>query len=189
VPRGGLPNLFLGGHGEERLRQSPRYVCLPAYDGTACAPITGQDLPGIPQRTAAWHKARQRAVTASSADLLLGMLEPKTSKELAACDLCPYASEGHNRLLQALTDMHLAEPMSSVSGRGPFAACAMEMGTIKESDVIVSYLQHMDERREYAPIAYALPESQPCPCPAMHLESIDQVRQLCCLQGCKVEGV
>ena len=157
VPQGSLPNLFLGSHGEESLRNSPRYVCLPAYDSAACPTPTAQDLPSIPQRTAAWHKARQHAVTASNAALLLGMLEPKTSKELAASKLRLYASEGHSRLCQALSDMRSAEPASNVSGRGPFAACAMEMGTIKEPDVMLTYLQHMDDRKEYAPIALALP--------------------------------
>ena len=57
--------------------------------------------------------------------------------------------------------MHLADPMSSASGRGPFTACAMEMGTIIESDVMLTYLQHMDEGRDYAPTAYALLMRQP----------------------------
>jgi hypothetical protein len=160
VPRGSLPNLFLGTHGEARLRESPRYVSLPAYDSTACATVTDRDLPRIPQRTAAWHKARQQAVTASSAALLLGMLEPKTSKQLAAHGLRLYSSDGHSRLLQALAHMHRTEQPTRASGRGVFAACAMEMGTIKESDVMLTYLQHMDERKEYAPMAHALPSNQ-----------------------------
>ena len=41
---------------------------------------------------------------------------------------------------------------AGATDRGPFAACAMAMGTVKEHDVILTYLQHMDEQTECAAI-------------------------------------
>lgn len=132
------------------MRKAPRYISLAARDEPAHDTISDQDLPRVPQRTAAWYKARQGAVTASSAALILGMLEPKTSKELASYGLRLHASEGHARLQQALAKLQGSDHQRSMSDRGPFAACAMEMGTIKESDVILTYIRHMDDRKEYA---------------------------------------
>ena len=157
APTGSLPNLFIGSHNETKWRESPRHVSLPACDSSACATVSDQELSRILQRTPAWHKARQHAVIASSAALLLGMLEPKTSKELPGYGLRLYATEGHTRLLQALAEMRSPVQGDSVAGRGAFAACAMDMGTIKEEDVMLTYLRLMDERNEYAPITYALP--------------------------------
>jgi len=59
-----------------------------------------------------------------------------------------YAIEGHARLLRALAETRSAE-RAAVPGIGPFAACAMAMGTVKEDDVILTYLRQMDEQKEY----------------------------------------
>ena len=151
VPRGSLPNLFLGSYGDARLLAHPRYVPLPAHDSATSQVVSDDLLPSIPQRTPLWYRARQGAVTASTAALFLGLLEPKTSKQLASCGLHLYATDGHARLLQAFAEARSAE-RAGATDRGPFAACAMAMGTVKEHDVILTYLQHMDEQKECAAI-------------------------------------
>jgi hypothetical protein len=162
VPRGSLPNLFLGSYGNARLLAHPRYVPLPAHDSATSQVVSDYLLPSIPQRTPLWYRARQGAVTASSAALFLGLLEPKTSKQLASCGLHLYATDGHARLLQALAETRSAEP-AGASDRGPFAACAMAMGTVKEHDVILTYLQYMDEQKECAAIpSQCFSFLQPC---------------------------
>ena len=52
-------------------------------------------------------------------------------------------------MLQALAELRSAE-RGVATDRGPFAACAMAMGTLKEHDVILTYLQHMNEQKEWA---------------------------------------
>lgn len=111
--------------------------------------VSDELLSSIPQRTPLWYRARQGAVTASNAALFLGLLEPKTSKQLASCGIRLYATDGHARLLRALAEMSSAERCAAPD-RGAFATCAMAMGTIKEDDVILTYVQHMDAQKEYA---------------------------------------
>lgn len=138
----------MGSYGNARLLAHPRYIPLPAHYSATLQKVDDDLLPSIPQRLPLWYQARQGAITASTAALFLGLLEPKTSKHLASCGLHLYAIEGHARLLRALAETRSAE-RAAVPGIGPFAACAMAMGTVKEDDVILTYLRQMDEQKEY----------------------------------------
>ena len=107
-------------------------------------------LPAIPQRTAAWFQVRRGAVTASSAAVWLGMKEPGSSKIFAGHGLSIFAAKGQGELQHAFQQLLSAEPNGPSLVRSPFAACAMEMGTIKEADVLLTYAAYMDATREYA---------------------------------------
>lgn len=146
---GSLPNLLLGSSGRAGLQAHPRYISLPTHDSATSQEVSDALLPSIPQRTPLWYRARQGAVTASTAALFLGLLEPKTSKQLASSGLSLYAIDGHARLQRALAEARSSEH-TAAPDRGPFAACAMAMGTIKEDDVMLTYLEHMDTKTECA---------------------------------------
>lgn len=151
MPKGCLPNLYLGAHGEDALTTHRRYVSLQRNHISDLLDVPDALLPSIPQRTPAWFRARQTAVTASSAALWVGMKEHTFSKALASKGLCIYADDGHQALLQAIQELQSAAPLPTApKPRSPFAACAMEMGTIKESDVLLTYLNFMDANRECA---------------------------------------
>ena len=186
VPRGSLPNLFLGSYGNARLLAHPRYIPLPAHDCATSQAVSDDLLPSIPQRTPLWYQARQGAVTASTAALFLGMLEPKTSKQLASCGLHMYATEGHARLLQALAEMRSAE-RAVATDRGPFAACAMAMGTLKEHDVILTYLQHMDEQKEWAATPLTMLELFAALCTPRQ-KAVTTLKNIMLLSGAAAEG-
>lgn len=94
-------------------------------------------------------------MTASNGALLLGMKEPASSKELAAQGLSIYAAGGHSALLQALKEMKAPGDAPAAGVAGPFPACAMKMGEIKEPDVLLTYLDSlMGARKECVAFTY-----------------------------------
>jgi hypothetical protein len=77
------------------------------------------------------------------------MKELASSKEYAAQGLSIYAAGGHSALLQALKEMAVPGDAHTLKAVGPFPACAMKMGEIKEPDVLLTYLDSfMGARKE-----------------------------------------
>jgi hypothetical protein len=151
--QGRLPNLHLGLVGEDVLRSHPRYVPLAAVpELPAGVPVPDKDLPSVPQRSQAWFAARRSAITGSTAAIWLGLKEPSAAKALATAKLKVYPGDGHAELTRAFQAL-LAERKGSpapVHAAGPltaFSSCAMEMGTVKEPDVFLTYAHYMDDAK------------------------------------------
>ena len=66
------------------------------------------------------------------------------SKKLAGKGLKVHALHGHTELLAAFRTICAPEAATANSMRTPFAPCAMEMGTLKECDVLLTYAEHME---------------------------------------------
>ena len=152
-PQGRLPNLQLGLVGEAVLRNHPRFVPLAAVaDLLPGVPLADTDLPSVRQRTPAWFAARRSAITGSTAVIFLGLKEPSAAKALATAKLKLYPGDGHLELTTAFQGL-LAErkglpaPLHATGPRTAFSSCAMEMGTVKEPDVFLTYAHHMDDAR------------------------------------------
>lgn len=134
---GRLPNLSYASSGILSLRQHSRYSSLDA------AGVTGETV----QRTAAWHAERSLCVTASSGVGFLGLKSAAALKELAAAGLKIYPKREKNEL-----GFRVAALLASQTGSSPpkekqltgWARVAMAMGIAKESDVLLTYVKHMD---------------------------------------------
>ena len=134
---GRLPNLRYMSSGAQHLQQHRRFTALT----TAAAPSE------VPQRTSAWHAQRSVSVTASNAAAFLGLKSSMTQKDMAASGFKVYPKREENEL-----GFRVAALLAAQHGRLPAAEkpttlhgkVAMAMGTEKESDVLLSYAQHMD---------------------------------------------
>lgn len=148
VTKGRLPNLHFGLVGQAVLEQHRRFVSLPQRPEPPPGHITeDSELPFIQQRTKQWFAARESAVTASNMALLLGLKEPSAAKALGSAGLGVHPDKGCADLSRASAVLMGAmgpQALPPVQPRSAFASCAMEMGTIKECDVLLSYAQHMD---------------------------------------------
>ena len=148
MTKGRLPNLHYGLFGQSFLEQHRRFVSMP--EPPQLPPghvIQDSELPFVPQRTEAWFTARKSAVTASNMALLLGLKIPSAAKTLASAGVGVHADKNCADMthafgtLMAAIGLHDPPPAQQ---RSAFASCAMQMGSIKECDVLLSYAQHMD---------------------------------------------
>lgn len=92
------------------------------------------------------------AITASNAALWLGLKEPTAAKTLAAAGLPVRADTGNADLQHAFAALMAAggqQPLPPAQQRSAFSSCAMQMGSIKEPDVLLTYAQHMDNCKRY----------------------------------------
>ena len=83
---------------------------------------------------------------------MLRLKEPSAAKSLATAKLKIYPGGGRSELTRAFQAL-LAErkempaPLHVAGLRTAFSSCAMEMGTVKEPDVFLTYAHHMDDAR------------------------------------------
>lgn len=146
--KGRLPNLEYGLLGRSVLEQHSRYVSLPR------APLPPQhqrvpdeELPAIPQGSDAWFAARADAITASNAALWLELERIHSCKNVGTAGLPVRADTGDADLQHAFTALMAAggqRPPPPAQQRSAFSSCAMQMGSVKEPDVLLTHAQHMD---------------------------------------------
>ena len=77
----------------------------------------------------------------------LGFKAPPAARTLAAANLKIFVESGSAAILEACSGLLAARagstPPPSLPSSG-YAACAMAMGTHKEPDVLLTYLDHLD---------------------------------------------
>ena len=146
------PNLQYRSSGvDSALKQHERYKPLPpAPELDAEVHVNDADLPGIPQRTPVWFAARAVCITASTASRFLGFKARPAARTLAAANLKVYVESGSAAILEACNALLAARagntPPPSLPSSG-YAACSMAMGTYKEADVLLTYLDHLQALR------------------------------------------
>lgn len=135
---GRLPNVRYMSCGAQSLQQHRRFTSL----ADAAAPSE------IPQRTPAWHAQRSVSVTASNAAAFLGLKGAAPLRDIADSGFKVYPKREDNEL-----GFRVKVLLAAQHGRQPpaekpptlFTRIAMAMGTEKESDVMLSYTEHMDD--------------------------------------------
>ena len=146
MTKGRLPNLDFGLHGQAVLEEHDRYVSLPPPQEISMGQVLDAQLPHIPQRTPQWFAARRSAITASNAAVWLGLKEPGAARSLAEAGLKVHADIGSAQLQKAWLSLMAATMQlpAPAEERSTFAVCAMEIGTRKEPDVLLTYCNYMD---------------------------------------------
>ena len=155
APRGVLPNLWYGSSGIDALIAHGgrvRWVPLPSAPQLDVAvrindaSLLSLPLQLFPQRTPVWFAVRALCVTASRGADFLGLLAPPAASTLAAAKLKVHIGSGSAALLEvcrALLAARAGNPLPPSLPSDVYAACAMAMGTNKESDVLLTYLKHL----------------------------------------------
>ena len=148
VPKGLLPNLHYGCSPPDALTQHARYTPLPRNAALLQAErVSDADLPRLQQRQPGWFAARALSCTGSACAEQLGFKAPLAAGKLASARLKVHRGTGAPALVDACGG--ILDARSGVARPPPlpsstFAACAMAMGTHKESDVMLTYLDYLD---------------------------------------------